>query len=106
MATEWNVKVADVKNYLKIPYDDDDSIIEGMLTDAYDYLADAVDDFEDLYTENERFSRKADNWVLHYYMPDAYDQREGGYDGRREKMNYPGRSIITQLQRYRKKESE
>ncbi len=99
------ITVDDVKGYLKIPYDDEDSLITRMIQDGYDQLDDAINDFDEIYKENKKFARKADNWVLCYYMPDAYDQREGAYDGRRTGMNYPARSELTKLQLTRK-ESE
>lgn len=90
-----------VQEYLKVPDTGGYALISSMIEDGYDYLRDAVDDFDEIYAGNERFKRKADAWVLRYWMPEAYDQREGGYDGRLT-MNYAARSQLTQLQLYRK----
>jgi hypothetical protein len=90
-----------VLEYLKVPDTGGYALISSMIEDGYDYLRDAVDDFDDIYKTNDRFSRKADAWVLRHWMPEAYDQREGGYDGRIV-MNHAARSQLTQLQLYRK----
>lgn len=96
------ISTADVKDFLKIPYDDEDILISNILQAGYDYLDGAIDDFDEIYTENEAFQRKADMFILHFWCPDAYDQREGGYDGNRMTMNYPARAMLTQLQLYKK----
>ena len=57
------VTVADVKEYLRIPCDDEDVFIQSIIEAGYDYLQDAVDDFDKLYQSNERFARKADYFV-------------------------------------------
>lgn len=94
--------VDQVKQYLGIPGTQDDAFIELIITDGYDYLRDAVDDFDTLYNSEGSFKRKADAWVLNFYTADAYDQREGAYDGQRVDMNRPSRALLTQLQLYRK----
>ena len=94
------ISVDDVKKYLNIPGTNDDTLISGIITTGYDYLAGAIDDFSEK-QKNEAFSRLADAWVLHMWCPDAYDQREGGFDGQRMAMNYPARAMLTQLQMYK-----
>ncbi len=98
------ITTADVKAYLRIPHTDDDTFIAAAIQDGYDYLADAIDDYATLYAGNETFARKCNAWVLRYWMPDAYDQREGGYDGQRVDMNRPARAMLTQLQMYKVEE--
>lgn len=90
-----------VKEYLRIPYADDDSFIERIIKQGYDYLKDAIDDYETLYAENITFSGKCDMWVLTHWIPGAYDQREGMFTGKPE-MDYAARAMLTQLQLYRK----
>lgn len=99
------VTVDEVKEYLNIFDDSNDKMLESMIQGGYDYLVDAIDDFDYIYAENEVFARKADSFVKHYFVPDAYDQREGMYDGARIDMNRPARAVLTQLQLYRKEES-
>lgn len=91
----------DVKDYLRIPYADDDTFITSLITAGYDYLRDAVDDFDDIYKANTIFAGKADLWVETMYVPPAYERREGAYDGENE-MNYASRAMLTQLQLYKK----
>lgn len=90
------------RDYLNIPNGMDEQLLAQAIQCGYDYLTDAIDDFDALYTENELFKRRADAWVKFYYVPDTYDQREGAYDGTRLEMNRPARAALTQLQLYRK----
>lgn len=94
------VTVQTVKNYLRIPYDDDDQFIKQLIDGGYDYLRDAVDDFDLLIAGNANFSRKADYFVLMHWLPLGYDQREGMTSGE-PALNYAARSLLTQLQLYR-----
>lgn len=93
------VTVDQAKKYLHIPYDDDDSFIQSIIDVGYDYLRDAVDDFDKLQAGNEQFARKADALVLTQFLPDLYDKREGGTSGE-PALGYVARAMITQLQLY------
>lgn len=97
------VTTADVMAYLNIP-EDSSGLLQAMIDSGYDYIRDAVDDYDDIYGSNEQFKRKVDFWVLHFWMPDAYDQREGAYDGQRLRMNYPAQALLTQIQMYKKED--
>ena len=96
------IQASDVKKYLKIPdeFYDDDNFIASSIQNGYDYLADAVENYSDLYSGNEAFSRKADMWVLTQWCPPMYDQREGMLTDRDIKLNYAARAMLTQLQMY------
>ena len=94
------ITASDVKNYLRIDYTDDDALIERAITTGYDYLADAIDDYAQLYVSNEAFARKADSWVLTCWVPPMYDQREGMFTGKASVMDYAARALLTQLQLY------
>lgn len=97
------ITIDEVKHYLNIIGNDDDSMINREINAAYGYLADAIDDFQEIYDSNERFKTKADAWVLDFWMPDAYDNREGGWtDSGSRQMDPRARSMISQLQMYRK----
>ncbi len=100
------ITAADVKNYLRIDYTDDDALIASAITAGYDYLADAIEHYSELYSSNAVFARKADSWVLCHWMPPMYDQREGMFTGRASAMDYPARALLTQLQLYTYTESE
>jgi hypothetical protein len=97
------IVLADVKDYLRIPQDltEDDVFLNTIIEDGYDYLRDAVDDFDEIYNGNELFARKADRWVLNFHCPTAYEEREGMGSGAKE-MGYASRALITQLSLYGK----
>lgn len=88
-----------VKEYLHIPYDDEDAYIEQAIQGGYDYLSAAVDNFARLQAGNAEFSRKADLFVLTMWVPKMFDEREGMQSGAPE-LNYTARALLTQLQMY------
>nr|DAJ81303.1 MAG TPA: hypothetical protein [Caudoviricetes sp.] len=92
----------EVKEYLNIVGDDDDRILNREIVAGYGYLEDAVDDFQEIYDSNENFKTKPDAWVLDFGIPDAYDNREGGWAEGSAGMDPRARAMITQLQLYRK----
>ena len=93
------VELAEVKEYLRIPYDDEDTFIQTMIDAGYIYLENAVEYYHELYESNESFSNLADFWVKTQWCPTAYDNREGMLAGNVQ-LSYTARSIITQLQLY------
>lgn len=95
------ISVDQVKEYLRIPYEEDDGYIESVINQGYSYIGDAVDDFDAIYAEDAAFSDKCDMWVLTQWMPSAYDRREGMFTGA-VTMDYTARAMLTQLQMYRK----
>ena len=90
-----------VKNYLRINYSDDDTLIADIIQAGYYYLKDAIDHFEDLYNSNEEFARKVELWVETQWCPSFYDQREGMFDNPDAGLNYAARAMLTQLQLYK-----
>ena len=97
------VELAEVKEYLRIPYDDEDTFIQAMIDAGYIYLENAVEYYHELYESNESFSKLADYFVKTQWCPTAYDNREGMLAGNVQ-LSYTARSIITQLQLYTYKE--
>ena len=93
------VELAEVKEYLRIPYDDEDTFIQAVIDAGYIYLENAVEYYHELYESNESFSKLADYFVKTQWCPTAYDNREGMLDGNVQ-LSYTARSIITQLQLY------
>ena len=93
------VELAEVKEYLRIPYDDEDTFIQAMVDAGYIYLENAVEYYHELYESNESFSKLADYFVKTQWCPTAYDNREGMLAGNVQ-LSYTARSIITQLQLY------
>ena len=101
------VTVEAVKDYLVIPDEDTgpDSLIAEIIQNGYDYLADAVDNFDKLYENVELFARKADSFVKFHWVPAQYDEREGMHSNH-PKLNYAARSLLTQLQMYEYEEEQ
>ena len=97
------VELAEVKEYLRIPYDDEDTFIQAVIDAGYIYLENAVEYYHKLYESNESFSKLADYFVKTQWCPTAYDNREGMLAGNVQ-LSYTARSIITQLQLYTYKE--
>ena len=93
------VELAEVKEYLRIPYDDEDTFIQAMIDAGYIYLENAVEYYHELYESNESFSKLADYFVKTQWCPTAFDNREGMLAGSVQ-LSYTARSIITQLQLY------
>ena len=98
------IQTSDVKAYLHIDYQEDDNFIADIIQSGYDYLADAIDDYSELYAGDEVFARKADMWVKTQWCPPMYDQREGMLTDRDSNLNYVARAMLTQLQMYRVEE--
>ena len=94
------ISTEEAKQYLRIPYNDDDQFLESIIEAGYAYLRDAVDDFDAIYAQNETFSIKADLWVKTMWLPEAYDNREGMTAGN-PSMGYVSRALITQLSLYK-----
>ena len=95
------IQTSDVKAYMRIDYADDDNFIADIIQTGYDYLADAIENFSELYAEDDVFSRKADMWVKTQWCPPMYDQREGMLTDRSSNLNYAARAMLTQLQMYK-----
>lgn len=102
------IQASDVKKYLKIPdeFYDDDNFIASIIQVGYDYLADAIDNYSELYAGVEAFARKADMWVLTQWCPPMFDRREGMFDDPDAGMNYAARAMLTQLQMYKYEEED
>ena len=93
------VALTEIKEYLRIPYDDEDTFIQAVIDAGYIYLENAVEYYHELYESNESFSKLADYFVKTQWCPTAYDNREGMLAGNVQ-LSYTARSIITQLQLY------
>lgn len=91
----------EVKHYLRIPFDDDNEEIDQIIDAGYTYLKTAVDDFDEIYSTNQDFMKTADIWVKTQWAPTMYDQREGATANAGD-LNFVARSMITQLQTYKK----
>lgn len=82
-----------VKNYLRIDYEEDDVLLRSLMTAAEAYLSDAICDLEKR-LQDENFEKKA-KLLCYIIIQDWYDNREHGEN---KDFNYTTRSMLTQLQ--------
>lgn len=89
------LELGEVKNYLRIDYDEDDNLLQSLMVAAEHYLGDALNNFEErLKVESGNFKERAQ--ILAYVIiQDWYDNREAGES---KDFNYTIRSMMTQLQ--------
>lgn len=84
----------DVKNYLRVTYDDDDGYLTNLMQVAEDYLVAGVTDYLKK-KENDHFKARAEIVKL-VIIQNLYDERY--MMGQTLEMNYIVRSMITQLE--------
>lgn len=84
----------EVKNYLRVTYDDDDGYLTNLIQVAEDYLVDGVTDYL-VKKEKEHFRARAEIVKL-VIIQNLYDERY--MMGQPLEMNYIVRSMITQLE--------
>lgn len=84
----------DVKNYLRVTYDDDDGYLTSLMQVAEDYLVAGVTDYL-VKKEKEHFRARAEIVKL-VIIQNLYDERY--MMGQPLEMNYIVRSMITQLE--------
>lgn len=83
----------EVKDYLRIDFDDDDLWLQSLMVATMDYLRDSIDDF-DKKLEKEKFKSRAKILAL-VLLQDWYDNREHAEN---KDFTYTVRSMMTQLQ--------
>lgn len=84
----------EVKNYLRVTYDDDDGYLTRLMQVAEDYLVAGVTDYL-VKKEKEHFRARAEIVKL-VIIQNLYDERY--MMGQPLEMNYIVRSMITQLE--------
>ena len=84
----------DVKNYLRVTYDDDDGYLTNLMQVAEDYLVAGVTDYIKK-KENDHFKARSEIVKL-VIIQNLYDERY--MMGQTLEMNYIVRSMITQLE--------
>lgn len=84
----------EVKNYLRVTYDDDDGYLTNLMQVAEDYLVAGVTDYL-VKKEKEHFRARAEIVKL-VIIQNLYDERY--MMGKALEMNYIVRSMITQLE--------
>lgn len=85
----------DVKNFIRVDYDDDDNLINLLIDNAEIYLKDAIDDY-DSKIKNERFQNKARLAML-VLISNWYDNRDFAEFKVDEKVRYTIHSLIQQM---------
>lgn len=85
--------IEDVKNYLRIDYNEDDNLLQSLMVAAENYLNDAICNLEECLKE-EKFKERA-KILMYVIIQDWYDNRESGES---KDFNYTIRSMMTQLQ--------
>ena len=84
----------DVKKYLRVTYDDDDSYLEQLIEVAETYLIDGVTDYLEK-KKNDHFNKRTEIVKL-VIIQNLYDERY--MMGQHLEMNYIVRSMINQLE--------
>lgn len=84
----------EVKNYLRVTYDDDDGYLTNLMQVAEDYLVAGVTDYLKK-KENDHFKARAEIVKL-VIIQNLYDERY--MMGQALEMNYIVRSMIVQLE--------
>lgn len=84
----------DVKNYLRVTYDDDDGYLTNLMQVAEDYLVAGITDYLKK-KENDHFRARTEIVKL-VIIQNLYDERY--MMGQALEMNYIVRSMITQLE--------
>ena len=85
----------EAKNYIRIDYNEDDTLLQSLMIAAIDYLRDAINDF-DKKMENEQFKAKAEMVQL-VLIQELYDNRNQAKKDSTD-FSYVIRSMISQLQ--------
>lgn len=86
----------EAKNYLRIDYEEDDSLLEILISSATSYLERAIDNFNEKIEDiNFLNSSKILACVL---VQEWYDNRE---QSENKDLSYISRSLLTQLQVWR-----
>lgn len=83
-----------VKKYLRVTYDDDDSYLEELIRVAESYLEDGITDYKEK-LKNQLFAEKA-QMVQYAIIQNLYDERY--MMGQAMEMSYIVRSMIHQLE--------
>jgi uncharacterized phage protein (predicted DNA packaging) len=82
--------LADVKEYLGVDDDADDTLIQSCIDTAEDYIASAVGKYDDTNPKAQTLCKAL--------VQDFYDHRELMHSVARQRMGFVYRSIIMQLQ--------
>lgn len=90
------MELEQVKQYLRVTFNDEDSTLEQLIAVSGAYLAGAVDDYDKKYKASEHFAAAADMTQL-AIIADLYENRNQAEKGATD-YGFVVRSLITQLQ--------
>ncbi|ENK0837125.1 phage gp6-like head-tail connector protein [Clostridium botulinum] len=86
--------LAEVKEFLRLDYDDENNFLQLCMQNAEEYIRDAIDDFDNK-IQIERFQRKAKLLAM-MIIQDMFDNRELMTKDN-EKYKYIAKSLIMQM---------
>lgn len=92
------ITLESVKAYLRVDGTYDDSLITQCIAAARAHMDGAVDNFETLYGNDEKFTTLADQ-TMYTLITEMYTNRDARNDNR-QSLPYIVKSMITQLQNY------
>lgn len=90
------LQLDEVKNYMKVDIDEDDSLIVRMIESAYSYAKGAIDDFDEKY-KNALFKSKAETLML-FIISEWYDNRQYSRYEKYNEVSHIVTALIQQLQ--------
>lgn len=90
------VALTDLKEYLRVDTDAEDTFLERCIEAGESYLHDAVTSYDDNYENDEKFAHKAD-MIIMALAAEMYQNRDSRNDSRAD-YAYIFRSMISQLQ--------
>lgn len=86
------------KNYLRVDGTEEDELITHFLETAESYLRNAISNYEENYSADERFAAQADLLKM-VIVAENYNNRDGRNDSRKD-FSFVIRSMVNQLQYY------
>lgn len=90
--------IEEVKSYIRVDYDDDDTLIELLINNAENYLRDAISDFDLKITNDigDKFKNKTKLAIL-VLVKNWYDNRDFMEFRVGERVRYTVQSILLQM---------
>lgn len=90
------ITLEEVKLYLRVDSDYEDSLIEGFMEVAESYMIDGVTDYQQNYALDEKYRKKAD-LLKKVIVGELYNNRDSRNDNR-SNLSYTVQSMMNQLQ--------
>lgn len=91
-----SVTVEGLKIYLRIDGNDEDDLLESFLAAAESYMRNAISNFGEFYSTNERFAAQAD-LLTTVLVAEMFFNRDARNDTRPD-FSFATRSMVSQLQ--------